>query len=102
MEESDEIRVKNEPICDSQSIPETREAKIQSNKVKKEPIDNEIETSKTHIEVKTEEKFSSSREEVFSIGFLNEETNGNKLEKNQTTTNNIQTNKPDSKYNLCL
>jgi hypothetical protein len=57
MEESNEVRMKNEPICDSQSIPETREAKRQSNKVKKEPIEIKIETSKSHIEVKTEEKF---------------------------------------------
>ena len=86
MEKSNEVKVKNEPICDSQSIPETREAKRQSNKVKKEPIDNELETSKTHIEVKTEEKFSSSREEVFSIGFLKE-----------ATKSKSELSKPDSK-----
>ena len=86
MEKSDKVKVKNEPIWDSQSISETREAKRQSNKVKKEPIDNEIETSKSEIKVKTEEKFSSSREEVFSIGFLNE-----------ATTSNSEPSKADSK-----
>jgi hypothetical protein len=30
MEESNEVRVKNEPICESQSIPDTKEAKRQS------------------------------------------------------------------------
>ena len=94
MEESEEVRVKNEPICDSQSIPETREAKRQSNKVKIEPIDNEMQTCKSEIEVKTEEKFSSSREEVFSIPFLNEETS---LEDNEATTSNSELSKPDSK-----
>ena len=94
MEESNEVRVKNEPICESQSIPENREAKRQSNKVKKEQIDNEIQPSKSHIEVKTEEKFSSSREEVVSIGFLNEETS---LENNEATKNNSEPNKTNSK-----
>ena len=93
MEESNKVRVKNEPIWDSQSIPETRKAKRQSNKVKEEPIDQE-KTYKSHIEVKTEEKFLSSRDEVVSIGFLNEETS---LENNEATTSNIQTNKPCSK-----
>ena len=98
MEGSDEIRVKNEQICYSQSISETREAKIeakiQSKKVKKEPIDNEIQTCKSEIEVKTEEKFSSSREEVVSIGFLNEETS---LENNEATTSNSEPSNADSK-----
>ena len=76
MEESGKVRVKIEPICDSQSVLETIEAKRQSNRVKNEPIDNEIQTSKSKIEVKTEEMFSSSRE-VFSIGFLNEATTSN-------------------------
>jgi hypothetical protein len=82
----DEIRVKNEPICDSQSIQETREAKSQSNKVKKERIDIKMETSKSHIEVKTEE--------VVSIGFLNEETS---LDNNEKTTSKSEPSKPDSK-----
>ena len=94
MEKLNQVRVKNEPICDSQSIQETREAKRQSNKLKKEPIDIKIETSKSHIDVKSEEKFSSSREEVFSIGFLNEETS---LENNEATTSNIQSIEPNSK-----
>ena len=83
MEKSDEVIVKNEPIYESQSIPEIRKDKRQSNKVKKEPIENEMQTSKSHIEVKTEKKFSLSREEVVSIGFLNEETS---LENNEATT----------------
>ena len=76
---------------DSHSIQETREAKIQSNKVKIEPIDNDMQTSKSQVEVKTEEKFWSSREEAVSIGFWNEETS---QENNQVTTMN----KPNSKY----
>ena len=94
MEKSNEVRVKNEPILDSYSIQETREPKIQSNKAKIEPIDNEMKTSKSQIEVKTEEKFWSSREEAVSIGFLNEETS---LENNQPTTSNKQSNKHNSK-----
>ena len=90
METSNEVKVKNEPICDSQSIPETREAKRQSNKVKNEPIDIEIQTSKSQIEVKTEE-------EVVSIGFLNEEYEKTSLENNEATTSNSEPNKPDSK-----
>jgi hypothetical protein len=94
MEKSNEVRVKNEPICYSQSIQETREAKRQSNKVKKEPIDNEIQTCKSEIEVKTEENFSSSREEVFSIRFLNEEIS---LENNEKTISKSERDKSDSK-----
>ena len=82
MEESNKVRVKNEPIWDIQSIPETRETKRHSYKIKKEPIDKEIQTSK------------SSKEEAVSIGFWNEETS---LENNQVTTINCQTNKPNSK-----
>ena len=93
MEESNQVIVKNEPICDIQSIPETREAKRQSNKVKKEPIDIEVQTSKSQIELKTEEKFSS-REEVVSIGYLNEET---ALENNQATTSKSDPSKANTK-----
>ena len=94
MEKSNEVRVKNEPILDSHSIQVTRKAKIQSNKAKIEPLDTEIQTSKSQVEVKTEEKFWSSREEAVSIGFLNEETS---LEINQVTTSNKQSNKHNSK-----
>ena len=69
IEESNEVKVKNEPICDSQSIPETIETT--SNNVKKEPIDNEMQTSNCQIEstseefeVKVEEKFSATEELV--------------------------------------
>ena len=86
MEESDKVKVKNIAICDSQSIPETREAKRQSNKVKNEPIDIKIEAYKSQIEVKTKEKFWSSREEFVSISFLNE-----------ATSSNSEPSKPDSK-----
>ena len=74
MEESNKVRVKNEPICDSQSIPDTKEAKRQSMKVKEEPIDNEMQ--KSQVEVKAEEKFSATEEfaNKASIAFLNEET----------------------------
>ena len=126
IEVSNEVRVKDEQIDDSQSIPDTRKTtssnnkpkmiianlsikherqfipkrettkrnredmpiddqpnkrKRQSIKVKVEPIDSEMETSKTQIEVKAEEKFSATEEfankssiHSVSIGFLNEET----------------------------
>ena len=73
----DEVRVKNEPICYSQSISQTKK----SNKVKEEPIDIEMKTFNSQIEVKAEEleeeKFSSTEEftNKISIAFLNEETN---------------------------
>jgi len=73
MEESNEVRVKDEPICDSLSISQTIEVKRQSNKVKE---DSEIETSsKSQVEVKVEEKFSETEEfaNKASIVFLNEE-----------------------------
>ena len=90
MEESNEVRVKDEPICDSQSIPETREVKRRSKLVKEEPIDIEIQTSQ--VEVKVEEKFSSTEEfanaNKTSIAFLNEETtHTTKPSDNQTETN---------------
>ena len=69
----EEVRVKNEPICYTQSI-------SQENKVKEEPIDVKIQSSKLQIEVKAEkeeEKFSAREEftNKTSIAFLNEETN---------------------------
>ena len=73
IEKSNEVRVKDEAICDSQS-----------ELVKEEPIDSEIQKpSNAHIdlaseefEVKTEEKFSATEEfaNKTSIAFLNEET----------------------------
>ena len=39
MEESNEVKVKNEPIRESNSIPDTKDAKRQSKKVKEEPIE---------------------------------------------------------------
>ena len=76
MKESNEVRVKDEPICDSLSISQTIAVKRQSNKVKEEPIDSEIETSsKSQVEVKVEEKFSETEEfaNKASIAFLDEE-----------------------------
>ena len=43
MASMEEDRVKNEPICYSQSISQTKRAK----KVKEEPIDNDMQTSKS-------------------------------------------------------
>ena len=67
MEESNEVRVKNEPICYHQSISQTSE-----------PIDSVMLKSKPQIEVKAEEKFSATEEfqsiQTTSIAFLNEET----------------------------
>ena len=84
MEESNEVRVKNEPICDSQSISQNSETKRHSILVKEEPI---------YIEVKIEEKFSSTEEfaNKASIAFLNEETTATSSGNNQATT--IETNK---------
>ena len=127
---ANEVRVKNEPICDSQSINhqpnksqsnkqsikqekllvpisdskrikdqpnKLRRLSIEVNKVKEEPIDNEMQTSESHIQstseeigVKAEEKFSATEEfaknktsiRTASIAFLNEETT-------QETTKNI-------------
>ena len=83
MEVLDDVRVKNEPICDSQSISQTK----QENKVKEEPIDVEIQSSKPQIEVKAEleEKYSAREEFTYktSIAFLNEQTNTNKLPKSK-------------------
>ena len=57
-------------------------------KVKEEPIDNEIQTSKPkefEIKAEEEEKFSATEEfaNKISIGFLNKETN---QETSQATT----------------
>ena len=94
---SNDLIVKNEPICDNQSISETSET---NKKVKEERLDIEMQTtSKSQIEsiseeveVKAEEKFSSTEEfaNKASIAFLNEETT-------TTTTDKSQPNKPKSK-----
>ena len=65
----DEVRVKNEPICDIQ------ESKVQLKKVK-EPIDIEIplkynESKSKDVEIEAEEEFSNKT----SIAFWNEKTN---------------------------
>lgn len=109
MEVSVEVRVKNEPICDTQSISETK--KTLKNKVNEEQSDIEMQTSKSKIEsrseevqVKTEEKFSATEEsankipiQTTSIAFLNEETNTTAIhEPNETQkmkTNKLQDSK---------
>ena len=75
----DEVRVKNEPICYSQSISQTRK----SNKVKEEPIDQEV------IAEEEEEKYSAREEftNKASIAFLNEETNPASSQDTPTTSN---------------
>lgn len=103
MEESNEVRVKDELICDSQSIPETKEAKRQSKLVKKEPIDIEMQTSKYQVEVKSEEKYSATEKfaNKSSIAFLNEETTAttsdNNSITNQTTSNSKTRNRKTNK-----
>ena len=74
MEVSEKVRVKIEPISDSQSNSQTRGVKRQSIKVKEEPIDIEMQKAK-EIMVKVEEKFSATEEfaNKISIAFLNEE-----------------------------
>jgi hypothetical protein len=135
IETTNEVRVKDELIDDTQSISDTRKEATLSNKqpnkitrrsnnhsikhekqwnddhsnnkrfnkpkrqsivakkVKEEPKDLEIETSK-EIEVKAEEKYSATEEfsNKTSIAFLNEETNTN-----QPTTSNTNTNNPRNK-----
>ena len=98
IEVSKEVRVKDETICDSQSISETKKEVLEM-KVKEEPIDIEIQAE-------AEEKFSATEEFVnkISIAFLNEETNktliddNNTINTNQATTSKIsQTNQEKSK-----
>ena len=97
MEESNDVRVKDEPICESQWITQTTEAKRQSKKVKEERIESETQTSQ--VEVKVEEKFSKTEEftNKASIAFLNGETTATLRDTNpitnQATTNNSQRNK---------
>ena len=92
MQESNEIRVKNEPICESQSISQTNEAKSKSILVKDEPIDIEIKTSsKSQVEVKDEEEF------VNKTSIALETTSDNNPITNQATTSNNQANKTQNK-----
>ena len=102
IEVSNEVTVKNEPICYSQTI--------KANKVKGVPMDIEIQTSKSQIKSKSE-KFSATEEfankrsiQTASIAFLNEDAtvttsnNNNQIAiTNQETTNNCQPIKPKSK-----
>ena len=100
---SNEVRVKNEPICYSQSISKTKRAM----KVKEEPKDIEMQTSKSHIEVKAEEKFSKTEEFInkISIAYLNEEPTqsttssdeNNVKNTNKATTSKCQKNKQKPK-----
>ena len=74
----DKVRVKNEPICYTQLIPQNKQGnKV---KVKEEAIDMSEEV----------EEFTNK----ISIAFLNEETN---QETSQATTSKSQSNKPKSK-----
>ena len=84
----EEVRVKDEPICDIQSITQTKEAK----RVKKEPIELSEE-----VELKAEEKFSATGEftNKISIAFLNEEPTQATTSSNGINTMN--TNKQKSK-----
>ena len=63
---TNEVRVKNELIYDkatsSNSLPNRNQSNV-AMKIKKEPIDSEIQTSKSHIE-------SRSEEEVIVIGLF--------------------------------
>ena len=124
MEISNEIRVKIEQIWDDSPISDSKRTRediscdeeiiqpnkrksqsILSTKVKEEPIDIEIQSSKPliesrseEVEVKAEEEEKFSTREEFtnkiSIAFLNEETN---QETSQATTSKSQSNKPKSK-----
>ena len=105
MEALNEVRVKDEPISDNQSISETIEATSNNNQpkkgVKEKRIDIEIEKSKEIVlkAEEEEEKFSTTEEFMnkASIAFLNEETKATRINdsptsvKNQPTTD-IETN----------
>ena len=84
----DEVRVKNEPICDKQSISQIKKAM----KVKEEPIDMPEE-----VEIKAEEKFSATEEfaNKILIAFFNEEpTQGStSTDDNSIINTNIKRNK---------
>ena len=106
LKESNEVRVKDEPISYNQSISQT--IKATSKKVKEEPIDNEMQTSQIEsnsemVEIKAEEKFSATEEfaNKASIAFLNEETSAttsdNNPINNQATTSKSQQNKTRKK-----
>ena len=116
MEVSNEVRVKDEPICYSQSISDDEPNKpkrqsILGNKVKKEPIEIEMQKSNSHmdsrseeVEVKEEEKFSSRKEFMnkISIAFLNEETTTSSNDDNLITNTNQPTtsnNEPNNSRN---
>ena len=95
-EMSDELRVKDEQICYSQSISQTKE--VLSIKMKEEPKDIEMQTSKSHIEVQAgeeEEKFSSKEEftNKISIAFWNEEPATSIEDNNTINTNKATTSK---------
>ena len=86
---SEEVRVKNEPICYSQSISQTKKAI----KVKEEPLDIEVKAE-------IEEKYSASEEfaNKTSIAFLSEETmetsnNNQKARTISNKTNRLQKSK---------
>ena len=95
MEGSNKVRVKNEPICESQSISQTSETKRQSILVKEDPIDIDIQKSKSQVEVKVEEKFSAIEEfaNKISIAFLNEETTQATTSSDNQPATNIQKSK---------
>ena len=102
MELSNEVIVKNEPICDCQSISQTKE--VLATKVKEEPKDIQtMQTSEeTEVKEKGEEKFSAREEfaNKISIAFLNWETttktsdNNPTLITNQPRTSNNEPNNP--------
>ena len=145
--DTNEVRVKNELIYDSQSIPQNKEAtssnsqpnNTQSNnihliknerqsipindskrtredissdenktksivamRIKEEPIDSEIQTSKSRIEsiskeveIKAEEKFSATEEFInkTSIAFLNEEDTQKTSSSQSNKTNKLEKSK---------
>ena len=127
MEQSNEVIVKNEPICDCQSISQTKEVlatKVKEEpkdiqtmqtseetevkekgvkmKVKEEREDNEMQTSQD-IEEKAEEKFSSREfSNKISIAFLNWETTTKTSDDNPTLIINQPTtsnNEPNNPKN---
>ena len=86
---SNEVRVKDETIFDSQTISDIREATSRNNQ---QSIKHEMKVKEETIE---EEKFSATKEfaNKTSIAFLDEET----TTKNQPKTSNNDTNNPINK-----
>ena len=107
----EDISIDNNP--DNEQPNKRRRQSIVATKIKEEPIDSEIQTSKSHIEnrseeeveVKSEEMFSETKEfttikssiQTISIAFLNEKDTTVTSIDNHPKTINSQSNNPQKK-----